>query len=415
MVPVAIVTLIAWTHLRHPERGRLKHEWRKYGLLLLAGLAIMLFGFVPYLPTVFRDSTWRVFYLSSVGAALYVSTLIYLLSHIHRLLSLASAMILVAVAFCGGLLQDRHLADASYRLQMVLGSIVQQAPDIEATTTILLVDEAGIYQGINQYTTGGANSVSLAKALSYIYGHPIYAQSCGFGSNEICDFTPSGVIVKTPSVPNDDEDLIPYEDMVVFQSTWSGKVELMNEVDHELYAGDVAVSYHPNEHIIAHTPPARVYRLFTCWPVDSCIAIPGITQQIFQSEVRLDFDKPVIGSGWAVPESSHTWTQSTRTTLVLRLDTTADRSIQFRARGLTNRILDSMVLKVNGIHVRLVEREEDPGWFVFSGLIPQSVLARNPDWTELVFLVDEVISPKALGFNEDARDLGILFDWLEIY
>lgn len=76
-------------------------------------------------------------------------------------------------------------------------------------------------------------------------------------------------------------------------------------------------------------------------------------------------------------------------------------------------ILESLGLTVNGVEIPLSVDDT----LTYSGVIPAEVLAQNPyglDETLLVIHTDQVISPKELGINEDARLLGVLIDWVAV-
>src|SRR5207253_601721 len=74
----------------------------------------------------------------------------------------------------------------------------------------------------------------------------------------------------------------------------------------------------------------------------------------------------------------------------------------------------TLMLSVNGKPLELTSKRDDNGGTIFSGVIPQSVVALDASNTALSFRIPAITSPKAVGMNDDARPLGLLFDWLDI-
>ncbi|MHB8626473.1 MAG: glycosyltransferase family 2 protein [Aggregatilineales bacterium] len=158
----------------------------------------------------------------------------------------------------------------------------------------------------------------------------------------------------------------------------------------------------------------RVLRI--AWtPIDG---LPQILRLIRQN-VRLEFDQPINGTGWCVPEHGPngwaTWTDSKESTVNLWLALGNAYDIQFRIVGaLQPEIVKTLVLRVNSRSISLTMNTDNQGATVFQGIIPASLVALNQVNTVLTFSIDQVYSPKLLGLNDDPRFLGLAFNWLEI-
>ena len=140
-----------------------------------------------------------------------------------------------------------------------------------------------------------------------------------------------------------------------------------------------------------------------------------------RDRIRIDFDQHVPGTGWESPggvnevERDHMWTLAERAILNIFLIDNQDLSLTFVVqRSLKPEILDSLRLEVNGTPLELVRTEAGDEGFRYTTTIPQSILAEATGQTELAFIVNEIISPKELGYGQDDRRLGVYFDWLEI-
>lgn len=139
------------------------------------------------------------------------------------------------------------------------------------------------------------------------------------------------------------------------------------------------------------------------------------------SIVSVEFDEHLKGTGWAGPEThegrvSFRWMNQTRATLQLPLvPDDEDFVIQFGVLfAMTDDILDSLSLTVNGEPVELSSEAGRDGTILFWGRIPAEVAAGSGESLELVFEVDHLERPSALGDNDDERLLGVAFDWLEV-
>jgi hypothetical protein len=136
--------------------------------------------------------------------------------------------------------------------------------------------------------------------------------------------------------------------------------------------------------------------------------------------VRIEFDAPVVGTGWDMPEHDNnnrtfTWTSSPTATLDVWIKRSNNLKAEFLVNNaMTTGILDSLRLSVNGIDVPLERRARAEG-DLFSGIIPASAYKGRSDLLEFAFQTSSVIRPSAIDpNNSDPRQLGLSFDWLNV-
>ena len=144
----------------------------------------------------------------------------------------------------------------------------------------------------------------------------------------------------------------------------------------------------------------------------------------YNQSVELTFDKEISGAGWHQREyhPAHgyfRWTgPDTLSTLDLRLDTSRDVIIEFRViASFASDILDSLALSVNDHLMALqCQAETETGANIFSGHIPQWVLALNRSITRLSFRVNRTVLPSAFDpANSDQRHLGVALNLIKVY
>lgn len=122
------------------------------------------------------------------------------------------------------------------------------------------------------------------------------------------------------------------------------------------------------------------------------------------------FDTAPSGTGWHSPEDGAIWMSSTESTLQVPLGS-GDRRISLRVLGFQEDMLNSLLLRVNGVPVDLT-RDGENGWEVFRGVIPPDVIGRQQP-TVITFLINRTVSPAALDLGPDTRQLGLRFDSIE--
>jgi len=361
-------------------------------LLLLAGLAIILIGYSPYLLVFYQYVHWRVYLISSLGAALFVSVVLYWLARRLRLLAIFLSVGLLALASVSALGQHAFYADTSVTIQRLFAQIVAQAPRVDPKATIILLDVAGNYR--SQWATAAFDRV-LSSALSYLYGYPVKAAYCTVNQLSMwgevsCDMGSLGI----HRVFRGRHFVFPYRQMIVFRAKENGEVDLIDQLPG-------AQGYNPSR-LIDHDAPApdMVHVFFTCWPLDSCFPLNTPPQ----AEIRLDFDRMIRGFGWESgdPDRHQMWmAQSRRSTIIVNPVTDRPLEIQFRISNAVGQdVINSLIFEVNRHVVKL--EKIDPVNQIFQAIIPPAFLQAE---TELAFNVNRVAG---------LYDLSLEFDWLQI-
>jgi O-antigen ligase len=117
----------------------------------------------------------------------------------------------------------------------------------------------------------------------------------------------------------------------------------------------------------------------------------------------------------SVDGSTFQWSATSDFGLNMFIPTDVDQIIRFRVLPMTpSYILQSLTLKINGDLIPLDMNIDDHQGVVFSGVIPQSSLAKSTGATRLAFHTDQLIEPYSLELNKERRTLGAAFDWLRI-
>jgi hypothetical protein len=149
-----------------------------------------------------------------------------------------------------------------------------------------------------------------------------------------------------------------------------------------------------------------------------------IVYQVQHSPLKLvdfDFEIPPPGQGWSVEAAypsgvTFEWMDSTQATILLPLSNDCDMRIEFRVLyAMAPDILESLTLRVNNRPIQLSTTKDREGGTVFQGVIPQSTLEANSNYTLLSFHISRLLIPQfVLQNSNDARTLGLAFDWLRI-
>lgn len=149
-------------------RSALLVSRRRYWVLALIGFAVVGLGYAAFLITPYRQLDWRVYYYSSIGGAVCVGSLVYLLTLYIRLrlaifVGLMSA--LIGLATLHSLNQHAYYADLALMQQALLRGVVEQVPELSHEATLVVVDETGRYY--NNWSLG--TSYLVLYALRYVY------------------------------------------------------------------------------------------------------------------------------------------------------------------------------------------------------------------------------------------------------
>jgi hypothetical protein len=394
---------------------------RKYWMLAMIGVVIVVAGFAMYLPTAWRNSNWRVFIYSSIGASLSVAVGCWIVSSLFRssarLAFVAFSSMFVLVGTIHALNQHNEYYAFGQRQQTVLAGIVKAAPRIIPPVNLLLIDTTPP-SAFEAWVMCTVISDCLQSQLQYVYHRGGFrAAYCAPGSrprgrfSEECEFGEAGVTVSYNHLESKQpmQVFLPYESLLVFENTMQG-VKLLSNIN-DYTAGAGRMKYNAGAHVDRNAdPPARALTLFTRWPFKA----EDLRRRMLES-FRFEFDSPVSGSGWSIPEGSLMWTSAAESTLDVWLRGGVTYDVRFRVlRAMAPDILSSLRLTVNGIPVALVTTRDAEGGTTFSGTIAARAVDADPANTRLVFAVNRVVTPRSLGINDDERTLGLRFDWIRI-
>jgi len=140
------------------------------------------------------------------------------------------------------------------------------------------------------------------------------------------------------------------------------------------------------------------------------------------SAIKLFFNKKIPGINWHGQEYNEThggtrWTGPGRCArLDLPLAITSNIWLRVSViAAITQEILDSLVVKVNGASIPLRMNFSQNGARIYVGYVSQNILARQPGCTTISFEVEKTIRPAdIIPENEDVRFLGIAINWVQV-
>jgi len=274
---VFVIVPTIWLHARRGEETRPDVDTKRYLVLASLGAVAVLPGFATYLPTVWRNSSWRVFLYSSIGAALAVGVACFLFARLfgqwQRMVFVGLTSSLIGIATVQALAQHQGYFEYSQRQQQILANIISQAPQFEPGTTVLLVDRTPT-AAFKAWSMCTVVTNCLEWALRYIYGdYTLRAMYCAPGYrprnqfSEECRFEARGVTVSYVHRGSRKEMHLssPYALLVVFENSVRGLSVLKDISGYHSEAG--VNGYDPGRRIDASSPiPARAHTVFTRWP-----------------------------------------------------------------------------------------------------------------------------------------------------
>ncbi len=274
---VFVISPAIWLHAKRDEETKPIVDTNGYLVLAALGVVAVLPGFAVYLPTVWRDSSWRVLLYSSIGAALAVGVACVLFVRFfgqwRRMVFVGVTSLLIGIATVHALAQHQAYFDYSQRQQQILANIISRAPHFEPATTVLLVDRTPT-EAFKAWSMCSLVSNCLEWALRYIYGdHTLRARYCAPGYrprrefSEECHFEAHQVTISYVHYATKDQirTSYPYASLVVFENSVAGLNVLNDLSGYRSEAG--ADSYEPGRRIdaISRIPP-RAHTVFTRWP-----------------------------------------------------------------------------------------------------------------------------------------------------
>jgi hypothetical protein len=245
--------------------------------LAVLALGAMPVGFLLFLPTWWIQTHWRVYFHSSIGAAVVVAVALEGLAARagrRRAGLAAGAGILVAAALAASLAQHRAYAERSLAQQRQVAPIVRDAPGLAGGTLVLLLDRPP-YRGRPAWTPPCALATEcLTVILRYVHGRQdVDAVFCSPGyqppsvRHETCRFERGELVVsyRDPWGPDTVTRRTPYDRLVVWESA-AGGVRLLTELTADHPDGGTP-EYRPRARMGTAAPlPPRVRTAFSRWP-----------------------------------------------------------------------------------------------------------------------------------------------------
>jgi hypothetical protein len=275
VLAVAVVSLIVgpvlWRLAPRDPGPRSWKEIRPYLELALLALCSMPVGFLLFLPTPWLQTNWRVFYLSSVAAAVVFAVLCTLIAAAagrarrHVLVGLGG--LLVALGLFSGLAQHRRYAEWAQAQRRILLGIVRTAPQVKPGATILLIDRPP-YVGVRSWAVCGVVTDCVERTLRYVYGRrDLEAVFCAPGespprtTSEACRFEQDGFVVEYLSPWGKPRRVVrryPYDRLLAFDIR-EGSARLLTTLDQYAAVGSAA-AYDPGP-TITEAPIPRLARV----------------------------------------------------------------------------------------------------------------------------------------------------------
>lgn len=356
--------------------------------LMGAGLLMIGLGYLPFLFLPDPRVTERVFFYSSAGAAICVTSFLGLVAEMLpgcRREVLVAGAVLVAVASAGALGQHRRIARYSRQAERILAPVTVEISRSDPHPVVLLFDPDRTLHATHWLFGGRAASSHLADAVRYLRHDPTLqvfrcypADGVWGASQESCQLLRRGVRLTWGGRA---QALVPYRDVIAFEILADGSVVRLQA----LASGAGWQRWVASDEIRERE-----------------VAIP--------TSASVDFQSAVPGGGW-----SGSWMSAPVSTLDLPLAGGLVYRVEFRVfGGLTPEIASSLSLRVNDRSIDLASRIEATGASIHRGRIAAEVIEDDPGLARLEFRVDRVVTPRSLGINEDVRTLGVRFDWLRI-
>jgi len=431
MVLTLLVLLPILAYMARREMPMLHREGRTNAIMLMIGAVIaVFFGYMMYIPTDWRDSFFRTYFYSTLGAALFVTLSIFLASQAagrwRQAVFVILALPLLSVSILRSLNEHAFYYEESQNQLQLLAQIIDQAPRIQPKSLMLVIDiPPSQSQSWSECTV---ISNCLNDALKSIYpdqdqdfqvlfcvdqNQPLYHDQA------TCKFDANTVTIAAPIVTTQQTNTYtyPYSAVAIWENSAEQGARLLSNIDKYRPVGGTEV-YNPARLIDHNAPiPSRVYTMFSSWP------FKPILQASPLQALNIDFKTPVRGMGWSAAESAfvkgHTetlvWTTSTTATLNYWLSPTVSYRIRFSTYpGLLPDILPSLQVTVNKMPIALTSAAQPNGEVVFDGIIPRAVVALSLDNTVIAFHVTHMTSPKSVGLNDDTRLLGLHFHWIQV-
>jgi len=215
IIAAIVVGATIWLYLpTKPVRGL---DLRRSATLLMIAIIAIGLGFVIFLPTLYRNDTWRLHFFTPIGAALFFVVISDVLRQnipwpsLKNWLFTAFISILTLLAVVRLLNQQQSFVDVAHAQQRFLASVVEQVPAIkpnERPSFVFIIPPAPGFLEQHLLAELFINTVGYS-ALSYLYHGQVHAillcletnpaLTCGFNSEalhyEVYDYAYDDLII----------------------------------------------------------------------------------------------------------------------------------------------------------------------------------------------------------------------------
>lgn len=282
-----LVLVVGWLVSRNHATKEQAGASRRYFVFLVVGIVWITTALLLYLPTSRRYEDWRVYYMSSVGAALAVTMIVLILS---QRLRFSYALFTGLMAFLIGLAtvrilhQHQRYVDVGQKEAYILSRVIESAPALKAPTYFLFLppDSGEPLSPERLYL-----SYALDAALSQIYqdySKVLDADFC-YPPDVTCLFQDEGIEVSGLGKPRT---IYPYDQVLLFEASEYAGIRLLDRIPDSLLPNRAASDYAPQSLIDGSSqPPVRVHTLFARWPVP--FNYPLVAQKDFANFVLSDY------------------------------------------------------------------------------------------------------------------------------
>jgi hypothetical protein len=387
--------------------------------IALAGLLLLILGYIPYL---FSGShvliSQRTFLFSTFGAALTVTAVAMILARVSRTSAGVAVVLLLTVGAAAQLYQFHHYVTLSEAQRKVLRVIVENFdPSVAHGKSLLIIDHSDRLSHIWMLRD------NLDSALTYLYDQPVAMPEICLGADrdwqkpdalwrtghciedsQAWTFKAAGAIPNMPGPPAPD-----------VSRQKSQMVQVVIDQDGNV-APDKALDAYRAQLETADTSAARRYRnILRSTPA---FAAPSMFKRAEGgASYRWDFgswwsmEKPIHGTGWREAEWSPgyfhhdaaAWKSQEKSSLLFDLNP-SDRPYEISGTFdivYSALIQDSMRLLVNGIEVPIVWM---PG-YAFRASVPTGALRRGANRLEFNSAIDEAYYGLSARLSEvEVRD-----------
>ena len=426
IVTIIIALVVFW--LLNREAGNTPVPMKATALMIGLALASMSVAFVMYLPTSLRSliTPWRVYYATSAGAALALTTVLFLIRRIPRIgtwLLMIPLIGFISVGHLNAQSQIAFLEKSSQTIFQFLGPMVEVVPALRTgppRINVLILDESDTLS--NEWTGGAYFLHTATMLLRYVYGNynfTAYVCVPGLQGDPLrphinyCTFTNEGIALNGWH-----DDTLPYENLLMLRYRLNNTVEIVRNLPDyylsEQFDGLPPV-YRPDEQIRVGPLVPTYASFFPCLPVDQCIPTPS---QVIapKATVRYEFDgtaPPGIGWSFRDLQFSNSWMQSNIATIETRLIPGASYTIRIRSNDrVSDTALETLSLRVGGFTVPLNEISRDGNVAILEGIIPSIAIIDAP--LTLIFETQEILPASTRSWAADSRIFGVRFDWVQL-